>query len=96
VPSSQESFGGVYTEAWNFAKPVIGCSIPAVAEVIADGVDGLLVNQEAGAIADRICYLLLNPSVAQAMGEAGKCKVESRYSWDYLAQLTEQIYCSVR
>jgi glycosyltransferase involved in cell wall biosynthesis len=30
LPSTQESFGGVYTEAWSFKKPVIGCDIPAV------------------------------------------------------------------
>lgn len=96
VPSNQESFGGVYTEGWSLGKPVIGCNIPAVADVITDGIDGFLVNQEAGAIADRICHLLSDPSAAEAMGEAGQRKVESRYSWEYLAKLTEQIYRSTR
>jgi hypothetical protein len=35
--------GGVYTEAWSFCKPVIGCPIPAVSELIVEGVDGCLV-----------------------------------------------------
>lgn len=92
VPSSQESFGGVYTEAWSFAKPVIGCHIPAVAEVISEGVNGYLVSQHPAEISDRICDLLLNPTQAEAMGLAGQQKVASRYTWAEIARLTEQAY----
>ncbi len=95
VPSAQESFGGVYTEAWRFGKPVIGCNIPAVAEVITDGVDGCLVQQEPQQIAERICWLLLNPAQAQTMGEAGRRKVAERYMWPQLAARTEQVYRTV-
>jgi glycosyltransferase involved in cell wall biosynthesis len=92
VPSTQESFGGVYTEAWHFGKPVIGCNIPAVAEVICDEIDGYLVAQEPGQIAERISALLLNPAHAQTMGAAGQRKVEARYSWQHIAERTEAIY----
>ena len=95
VPSSQESFGGVYTEAWTFGKPVIGCQIPAVAEVITEGVDGYLVAQEPEQIAERICYLLEHPLKAQAMGEVGRKKVDSRYTWRQLAAKTEAAYRSI-
>jgi len=92
VPSSQESFGGVYTEAWYFEKPVIGCNIPAVAEVISEGEDGFLVTQEARQIAERIIYLLENPDEACRLGKNGKHKVEERFTWPKLAELTERIY----
>jgi glycosyltransferase involved in cell wall biosynthesis len=92
VPSTQESFGGVYTEAWYFGKPVIGCNIPAVAEVIYDEIDGYLVAQEPGEIAERISALLLNPAQAQAMGAAGRRKIEARYSWQRIAERTEAVY----
>ncbi|MDJ0703948.1 MAG: glycosyltransferase family 4 protein [Leptolyngbyaceae cyanobacterium MO_188.B28] len=95
VPSSQESFGGVYTEAWMLGKPVIGCHIPAVAEVITEGVDGYLVAQQPEKVAERICYLLENPLKAQAMGEAGKQKVNSQYTWRQLATKTEAVYRSI-
>ncbi|MGK7874696.1 MAG: glycosyltransferase family 4 protein [Xenococcaceae cyanobacterium] len=95
VPSTQESFGGVYTEAWSFGKPVIGCNIPAVSEVITNGVDGYLVSQETNEIGKYICQLLLNPSQAQAMGAAGKRKVESHFTWKRLAEQTEQVYSDV-
>ena len=92
VPSTQESFGGVYTEAWSYGKPVIGCNIPAVSEVISDGRNGILVAQEPEAIANAICQLLASPSLATAMGEAGRKKVQTRYNWERLAALTEQAY----
>ncbi|WP_013325274.1 glycosyltransferase family 4 protein [Gloeothece verrucosa] len=95
VPSTQESFGGVYTEAWSFGKPVIGCNIPAVGEVVTNGVDGYLVSQSAPDIADSICQLLLNPSQAQAMGAAGQKKVELNFTWKRLAQKTEQVYLNL-
>ncbi len=96
VPSSQESFGGVYTEAWSFAKPVIGCQIPAVADVVTEGVDGYLVAQTAEAIADRLLHLLLNPSIAAAMGTAGQTKVRQQFTWERLAERTEAVYEQVR
>lgn len=95
VPSTQESFGGVYTEAWSLGKPVIGCDIPAVAEVIADGQDGYLVDQEPEQIAERICHLLLNPAQAEAMGQAGRHKVEAQYTWQRIAERTEEAYYRV-
>jgi glycosyltransferase involved in cell wall biosynthesis len=92
VPSTQESFGGVYTEAWSFAKPVIGCPIPAVSEVVTDGVDGCLVSQEPASIAEAICHLFANSSLAESMGQAGLAKVRQRYTWEKLARKTEQVY----
>ena len=92
VPSTQESFGGVYTEAWSFGKPVIGCPIPAVKAVISDGQDGYLVEQEAAAIADRINHLLHHPDQGVRLGQAGYAKVQQRYSWPQLARQTLAVY----
>ncbi|MGL5033545.1 MAG: glycosyltransferase family 4 protein, partial [Microcystaceae cyanobacterium] len=92
VPSTQESFGGVYTEAWHFAKPIIGCNIPAVSEVIDHGINGYLVNQKPESIADAICQILLNSNQAQLMGQAGKCKLQKQFTWSILAQKTELVY----
>jgi glycosyltransferase involved in cell wall biosynthesis len=92
VPSTQESFGGVYTEAWSFAKPVIGCDIPAVAEVISQGVDGFLVPQESQSIAETICQVLLANNLAASLGMAGQRKVREKFTWQRLAEKNEQIY----
>lgn len=92
VPSTQESFGGVYTEAWSLGKPVIGCAIPAVSEVVTNGVDGYLVSQEPSQIADRICHLLNYPLQAEMMGSAGQTKVAQKYTWERIAEKTELVY----
>ncbi len=92
VPSSQESFGGVYTEAWMFNKPVIGCKIPAVSEVVDDGINGFLVSQKPISIAKGIIDLLDNPQLATAMGTKGKAKAQSQYTWPIIAQNAEEAY----
>ncbi|MDM8527047.1 glycosyltransferase family 4 protein [Anaerolineales bacterium HSG24] len=92
VPSNQESFGGVYTEAWMFNKPVIGVDIPAVREVIDDEINGYLVSQNTQSIACRINHLLAHPETATSMGQAGRQKVISHYNWDTLAKKTAEIY----
>jgi glycosyltransferase involved in cell wall biosynthesis len=92
VPSTQESFGGVYTEAWSFAKPVIGCNIPPVADVVTHAGDGYLVDQRPPEIAEAVCQILLDAHLARAMGLAGRAKVEQRYTWARIAALTQQAY----
>lgn len=95
LPSSQESFGGVFTEAWMFRKPVIGADIPAIAEVIDDGSNGYVVAPTAEALAARICHLLNHPNTAAQLGNAGYDKTQRVYSWDILTQKTEAIYKAV-
>jgi glycosyltransferase involved in cell wall biosynthesis len=92
VPSTQESFGGVYTEAWSLGKPVVAADIPAVREVVADGQDGCLAPPEPAALADRLVRLLLNPAQAAALGARGREKVAARFTWPRLAEQTEQVY----
>jgi len=92
MPSSQESFGGVYTEAWHFDKPVIGCNIPAVSEVIEHGTNGYLVSQNPLEIADAICQILMNPSQALKMGQNGNHKLHAKFTWNRIAEMTADVY----
>jgi glycosyltransferase involved in cell wall biosynthesis len=92
VPSTQESFGGVYVEAWNFGKPVIGCDIPAVSEVVTNEVDGFLVAQEPIQIAERICDLISDNVLAELMGMAGRRKMTELYTWEKIALRVEKAY----
>ncbi len=95
VPSTQESFGGVYVEAWSFRKPVVGGRIPAIADVITERQDGLLVNQSPAEIADALKSLLTHPEVAHRMGEAGYQKVQTQFTWPQIARKVLQVYESV-
>jgi glycosyltransferase involved in cell wall biosynthesis len=92
LPSTQESFGGVYTEAWSLGKPVVGCDIPAVRDVIADGEDGFVAATEPAALAGALDALLSDPERARAMGARGAEKVARLYTWPRLAERTEAAY----
>ncbi len=95
LPSVQESFGAVFTEAWSLGKPVVGCDIPAVRSVVTDGKDGFLAPADAGAIAERLSYLLDRPTLRKEMGARGRAKVAERYTWTRLAAVTEAVYRTV-
>jgi glycosyltransferase involved in cell wall biosynthesis len=95
VPSSQESFGGVYVEAWALGKPVIAADTPATRELIDHGVNGLLVSQESGSIAEGITRLLDDPVSAAALGARGREKVEQQFTWPMVAQRVASAYAEV-
>ncbi len=93
LPSEQESFGGVYTEAWSYQKPVIGCAIPAVSEVVTHGKDGLLARP--GSVKDLTNHLLCllgDADLRARLGAAGRAKVEAAYTWERIAERLEQGY----
>jgi alpha-maltose-1-phosphate synthase len=92
LPSQQESFGGVYTEAWQMGKPVIGCRIPAVTELIDIGVNGELVNSSSESLALAIIRLLENPKQREAMGRMGQQKVIRQFNWEQIVKKQETIY----
>lgn len=95
MPSTQESLGIVYLEAWNFRKPVIGARIDVLENVIDSGIDGLLVEQQADSIAIGLIRLLGDPTMRQSMGEVGYTKIRRQYDWDRLTQLLSNVYSSL-
>lgn len=95
VPSTEESLGVVYLEAWRFSKPVIAARTPVMASVINEGDDGLLSDPVGWKLARAISGLLDNPTMAQAMGEDGYAKVTRRYTWKGSAAKLAEIYRSL-
>jgi glycosyltransferase involved in cell wall biosynthesis len=80
MPSDKEGFGIVYLEAWQHAKPVICSSHGAASEIVAEGVDGFVVDPaDVNLLAERLFTLLTRPDVARAMGLSGRRKVEEKY-----------------
>lgn len=91
VPSSEESFGMVYTEAWHYGKPVIAADIPVTRELIGACNGGLLVTPQAEHIAQAILYLLNNEAEARAMGQRGLQQLERVHTWEHVATQFEQV-----
>ncbi len=71
MPSREEGFGLVYLEAMRAGKACIG-GTGAAAEVIEDGVTGLVVDAaEPGDIEKAVVRLFLEPETRDRMGRAG-------------------------
>jgi len=82
IPSIwKEPFGMVVLEAWAKGRPVVAHHIGALSEIIADGVDGLLVSDhQPEQLGEAMLSLLQNPVRAQQMGHAGREKLKGKYS----------------
>lgn len=83
--TGSESFGIVLLEAMAAGKPVVASDIAGYADVITQGMDGLLVEpKQDDALADAIGTLLKNPTHRARLGIAGRKKVEE-FRWDRVA-----------
>jgi phosphatidylinositol alpha-1,6-mannosyltransferase len=55
-------------------------------ESLLDGTTGLLVDgRSVDAVADAVASLLGDPALAEAMGRAGRARVERHFTWDRAA-----------
>ncbi len=96
APSLYESFGLVYLEAMNYAKPVIGGRAGGVPEVIEDGVTGLLSEPgDSGSLAEAIVKLLISPVQLYEMGIAGRDRLLERFTYLQMAKRFAQAYRSM-
>ncbi len=96
LPSVGESFGIVYVEAWRYGKPVIAGSAPALSELIQDDVNGYCVPQDPGRIAQVASHLLLNASLRERLGQAGRRLQQERYTWEKVIDAFVDVIHSVR
>ncbi len=92
-----EAFGLVLLESLACGTPVIASTLPGVRTVVCDGVDGFLVPPgDAMALTRALAVLLaLSANERQAMGAAGRRRVEECYAWERIGTRLEQIYLSV-
>jgi glycosyltransferase involved in cell wall biosynthesis len=82
-----EPFGLVITEALARGVPVVAPREGGPAEIVRDGVDGLLVDPEdADAVATAILALLRDPERRRRMGAAGRAQVSERFTEARMAE----------
>ena len=94
MPSSHETFGHTYLEAWSAGRPVIAGDIAPLREVVREGIDGLHTANDPQAVATAIRTLLDDPGAAARMGASGQARVAERWTWDRVAERTEAAYAS--
>ena len=73
------------------ALPVVSTNISGIPEIVADGVNGLLVpEKDAVALADAIERLLLDPALRQRLGQAARTTITEVFdSWQTTVALRE-------
>jgi glycosyltransferase involved in cell wall biosynthesis len=80
VPSLQEAWGLVATEAMACGKPVVATKVGGLPDQVIEGFNGFLVQpRDPKALADRIIYLLENPPEARRMGLNGRRLAEDKF-----------------
>ncbi|MEM7331960.1 MAG: glycosyltransferase [Chloroflexota bacterium] len=96
APSLYESFGLIYIEAMNYAKPVIGCRAGGIPEVIDEGITGKIVDPNAPAqLAEAMIAFLTNPQQLYEMGTAGRQQLMERFTYVQMAKQYAAVYQQV-
>jgi glycosyltransferase involved in cell wall biosynthesis len=86
LPSISEAFGLVFLEAMSAGLPVVGFNFGGPADIIAPGVNGLLVKRdELGELVEALRLLGTTPNLAAELGEAAQLTVSQRFGWDTIA-----------
>jgi phosphatidylinositol alpha-1,6-mannosyltransferase len=77
-----EGWGNVFVEAAACGRPVVVGDSGGARESLVDGLTGLLVDgDDVARIADAVAWLLEDRGRAEAMGAAGRARVERSFTW---------------
>lgn len=92
-PSVYEPFGLINLEAMACETPVVASAVGGILEVVEDGKTGILVPPaKPDELAQALRRVLENPALGRSLGQAGRRRVEARFSWASVAERTERVY----
>ncbi len=94
LPSRNEPFGISALEGWAAGKPVVASVNGGPSEFIWHNVTGLTIYPTPESIGWGIGTLFTNFEWARWMGANGRRAAETAFSWDIIAEKTEQCYRS--
>jgi glycosyltransferase involved in cell wall biosynthesis len=95
VPSRNEPFGIVILEGWSACKPVVSTKRGGPSEFVWHDVNGLHVDDTPDSVAWGLGTLLADHDRCRWMGRNGRAAVDAAFSWDSIAEQTEDVYRSV-
>jgi L-malate glycosyltransferase len=96
LPSETESFGLVALEAMACEVPVVASRVGGLPEVVADGVEGFLVEpRDIKTMAERSLAILADPAVRKEMGKRAREKAHDQFCSNKIIALYENYYRKV-
>jgi glycosyltransferase involved in cell wall biosynthesis len=103
LPSRQDSNGDrdgipvVLMEAMAAGIPVVAGDLPAIRELVEDGVTGFLVEEnQPGALADKLAMLWENADLRERLAREGKKRVEKEFSLSLNLDRLERRFSAAR
>jgi glycosyltransferase involved in cell wall biosynthesis len=96
LPSTNDSFPLVITEAMASGLPVISTRVGGIPTLVDDEVDGLLVAPiDTGQLVGALHRVLTDKELADRLGRAGRDKAVQSLSWSSRAAMTDRVFREV-
>jgi glycosyltransferase involved in cell wall biosynthesis len=93
LSSHSEGLGTSLLDAMNFGRAIVATAAGGMPEAVEDGVTGRIVpvrNPEA--LAGALVEVLTDEARREAMGRAGRCRFEERFTADRMVEETIRVY----
>ena len=90
--SHYEAFSIAAIESAACGLPVLAPRINGTEDLIEPGVTGEFITHDPAAIGSCLRDLLGQPGAVRAMGGNARRLVETNYTWDHVARMTEEAY----
>jgi glycosyltransferase involved in cell wall biosynthesis len=95
LPYQEADASGVLLHAYTFGRPVVVANAGGLAELVDDGVTGLVVAaDDPRALADAILALLTDPERAARLGRQARERAGHAHDWRASARATLRVYAS--
>jgi len=94
-PWSKYGFHGSPTKLFEymaFMVPVLTSNHSQMRDIIKDGEDGLLTENDPEGILEKLLYIKANPEQANKIGKQAWLKIQTEYNWQYNANETLAVF----
>ena len=95
IPSRNEPFGLVLTEAWSAERCGVATDVGGLSENIDNYINGIKVPVRPESIAWGISHLIDDPAYMQKLGKAGRWKVMEKFRWNVVTEKMLGVYRKV-
>ncbi|MDG6914018.1 MAG: glycosyltransferase family 4 protein [Nitrososphaerota archaeon] len=94
LPTNADAFALAVVDAMRRGIPVVTTRLPPIAEVVQDGVSGLLSDKgDEDRLGSNLQKLVDDPALRQRMGESAKKRVESMFAPRKVGLALREVYC---